>query len=77
MRLVVATLVALPLRGACAAVFWEQAGRFLAAARAFLLFALRRDVFERLATEQREIREEIRELGKQVEGRDAGRPRFS
>ena len=71
------TLVALPLCGVCAAVFWEQASRFVAATRAFLLFALRRDAFARLASEQRAIREEISALAGELERRDAGRPRFS
>ena len=39
MPLAMATLVALPLCGLCAGVFWEQAARFFAATRAFLLFA--------------------------------------
>ncbi|MDJ0848145.1 MAG: 1-acyl-sn-glycerol-3-phosphate acyltransferase [Myxococcota bacterium] len=69
--LALASLVVLPLSGVCAALFWEQATRFLAATRAFLLFALRRDAFDRLASEQRAIREEIDALGREVEGRHA------
>lgn len=65
-------LLTAPLAGYATLVFFERLDRFLGQARAMAFFVVRRRWFNRILAERQAIREEILELGKELEKQRGG-----